>query len=244
MKLFRKNQCITKATAEENQLNFSHKLKTFREESPNIFTLYINDFDDAPNNDDIIDELTKRAPDDYLKICINSHGGLITELQRFHNTISTFFKDRFETEINSIAYSAGAFLFCIAPVRVCFEHSHAMFHNAAGGIFGKFSDMKEQHNFDMEFYQKYLKSIISKFFTEKEIEQLLEGKEFWFDTLEMCKRGICTDVWYDGGIITAKEYIKIKTPAKVTKKHKSAKSTKIVKQKQTKNKTKSTEDVK
>ena len=207
----------TKTKINDGEANVGHRLKTFRDECPNIFTLYINDFEDGPNNDDIIDTLTKRAPDDYLKICINSHGGLITELQRFHNTISTFFKDRFETEINSIAYSAGAYLFCIAPVRVCYEYSHAMFHNAAGGFFGKFSDIKEQHNFDMEFYQKYLKSIVSKFFTEKELEQLLEGKEFWFDTLEMCKRGICTNVWYDGDVITAKEYIKLKTPAKLLK---------------------------
>jgi hypothetical protein len=47
---------------------------------------------------------------------------------------------------------------------------------------------------------------------------MTDGKDFWFDTKEMCQRGIATHVEVNGLVIPAKQYLKLLKKAKKTAK--------------------------
>ena len=179
----------------------------------NAYKLFIGDMENNDENlDEIFFKLEESTVNDTLEVSIHSCGGYLTELQRFENVMKNQFYGRVTTFLNPFGYSAAALLFCLGDQRVCFENSQIMFHDFSAGYYGKSSDMKNQMEFDMVFVKNHFNSIIDKFFSKQELEMFYKGHEFWFDALEMCKRGICTHVVKNGAFIDAKDYLASKTP--------------------------------
>ena len=213
MKLMMKKSS-TKCGSNFEPVQVSHSLfKSENEKSSQSFRLFIGDFQHEPEElDEIFFNLEQANLSDTLEIDIHSNGGYIYELQRFENLIKNIFPKRTVTYLNPYGYSAGALLFLLGDERVCFENSQIMLHNATSGYGGKFSDIKRYADFEMSLIENYIIKILSKFMSKTEIKDLLDGKEFWFDTLEMCKRGMCTQVVINSEYIDPKEYIKLMEP--------------------------------
>lgn len=219
----------------------NHNLYSINEQSSKCYKLYIGNFDhNSSELDSLIFNLEKSGPNDFLEISIHSYGGLVYELQRLENIIKNIFPQRTRTILNPMGYSAGGFLFLMGDERLCFENSQIMLHNASGGFFGKFSDVKTNYEFEMNHLENYFQKVISPFLNKKEVTEFLNGKEYWFDTLEMCKRKICTHVIVNGDVIEAKEYIELMEPTpkpeKPVKTVKKVEKSKVEKSKSKKNK--------
>jgi len=64
---------------------------------------------------------------------------------------------------------------------------------------------------------------MSPYFTDKEIEKINKGKDYWMDSLELLNRGIATGIIIEGEYFTRDEYFanfkkdgtKRKTPKKL-----------------------------
>lgn len=190
----------TSVTSENHNLFRKDGMVTYN------YRLFINEFDDA-KLDEIFDTLYDGESYDTLEVRISSPGGYLLDLQRFQNVIENYFQNRTFTILDNHGYSAGALMFLLGTERIAHRTSMIMFHDWSGGYWGKASDIDKQHKFQREQYKIWMRDLLSNFFTDKEIEDMFEGKEYWYNTLEMCKKGIATHVMINGEKLTAKEYI-------------------------------------
>lgn len=161
---------------------------------------------------DIFNNLLNAGPYDTLECRISSRGGYVHELQQFRNIIENTFPERTVTILDPLGYSCGALIFCMGTERIVYEHSEIMFHDYSGGIGGKGGEIEAQAKHTPAFIRKLFNAIIGDFMTPEEIEQMIIGKDFWFDTEEMCKRGICTHVMVKGEVYESNMYLHIINP--------------------------------
>ena len=157
--------------------------------------------------DKIYAELESATTNDIIEINISSDGGLLSELNRLTNIINDKFYKRVTTKLNPYGYSAGAMLFLIGDTRVVYPNSKAMFHEASFGLSGKHSDLKSQTKFSEKYLNSFIIDNLEAFFTNKELDELLSGKEMWLDSLDMCKRNIATHISIYDKLIPSEEYV-------------------------------------
>lgn len=193
--------------------------------------LFINEFAEG-NLDSILNELYDAEEYDTLEIRISSPGGSVLDLQRFQNVIENIFPETTYTVLDNHGFSCGALIFCMGYERIAHEFSQIMFHDWSGWYYGKAADIDKRYEFDRKIFKDWMIKLLKDFLSEKEIEDMFEGKEYWFDTIEMCKRNICTHVMYKGSKLTAAEFIELKQ--KESKETKETKDQKEIKEANTK----------
>ena len=171
------------------------------------YSLYLGNFDaEGAELNDIYNILREDKPK-TLEIFINSYGGLLSEGQRFQNIISNHFNN-VDTYLDNKGYSMGALLFTFGDRRIVHKYSEIMFHNYSSSYYGKGHEIKQQTKHDDITLGKYFKDSLKPFFTKKEIKDMLNGKDFWFDSKEMLKRNIATHILIKGELIDSKTYLK------------------------------------
>jgi ATP-dependent protease ClpP protease subunit len=192
--------------------HFLHKKKTTRIKfhNPPITeaTIYLSAFDE---NEvilaKILYEIRELKEEDRLRLIINSPGGYVKEGRSLINTIKSSGVEVI-TELLSDADSMAAVTFCIGDKRIVYENSSIMFHTFSTGYWGKGGDMKDYIDHTSQNLIEFFRSVIIGL-TDKEIERMVEGKEWWFTTKEMCERGIATHVNINGVNVPAKDYLKL-----------------------------------
>jgi len=165
------------------------------------YTLYISEFGHTQNQlHKIMYELRKAVEHDVLEIRIASDGGYVSEGITLYNTMRELFNGRTATYLDSTGFSMGAMLFSLGDERISYEDSSLMFHNYSSGYFGKGQELKSYIDFeDKHFDEFFSKKIVSKgFLSPEEYAHMKMGKDFWFDSYELAKRGICTHVIVSG----------------------------------------------
>jgi len=175
------------------------------------FKLYVGDFphDDDPLTSKLIYELQKSKPNDKITVYIQSPGGSTKQGLALIDVITDRFFGKVTTEILHAASSMGSMMFCSGDIRIVNENSQQMMHNYSGGFNSlKASDLRTR----VDFTQKHLGKIIKKiylsngFLSKKQFNNLLNGKEYWFDADSMIKKGIATHIRVDGKLLSKKEY--------------------------------------
>jgi ATP-dependent protease ClpP protease subunit len=165
------------------------------------YTLYISEFGHTQNQlHKIMYELRKAIEHDVLEIRIASDGGYVSEGITLYNTMRELFNGRTFTYLDSTGFSMGAMLFSLGDQRISYEDSSLMFHNYSSGYFGKGQELKSYIDFeDKHFDEFFSKKIVNKgFLSAEEYSHMKMGKDFWFDSYELAKRGICTHVIVSG----------------------------------------------
>lgn len=207
---------------DEKKANQHHTL--FRTEDPGEtqivvpphmrYTFYLTDFaEDSNGLHEVYNELRKAGPDDILEIRISSPGGYVYEGEILFNLIMEKFYGRTVTVLDPNGYSMGALTYCMGDWRLAYENSSIMFHNYSGGAWGKGHELLSQAKHSDAQIKNFFESVIVGL-SEEEIERMYKGEDFWFNTVEMCKRDICTDVSVMGHIIPSKDYLKLLKKAK------------------------------
>jgi ATP-dependent protease ClpP protease subunit len=117
-----------------------------------------------------------------------------------YNSMRELFNGRSTTYLDSTGFSMGAMLFSLGDERISYEDSSLMFHTFSSGYMGKGQELKSYVDFETSHFDKFFRQkIVSKgFLTNDEYEHMKIGKDFWFDSYEMAKRGICTHVVVGG----------------------------------------------
>jgi len=165
------------------------------------YTLYIEAFGHQNSQlHKILHELRKGVEHDVLEIRIDSPGGYVSEGITMYNTMRELFNGRTMTYLDSTGFSMGAMLFSLGDQRIVYEDSSLMYHNYSSGYFGKGQELKSYIDFeDKHFDEFFSKKIVRKgFLTKEEYDHMKMGKDFWFDSYEMAKRGISTHVIVSG----------------------------------------------
>lgn len=156
----------------------------------NTHLVFLDEDITSPGNyRDVIHCLATCNENDNVNILINSSGGRTDSAWAIIEAMKGCRGDVSVTVIGA-AYSAASMLACMAPECYIADSAEFMLHTAHYGSIGTVPNVKGQTDFATRQINKLLDQAYKGFLTDKELEELKNGKEFWFDAEESGKRMI------------------------------------------------------
>lgn len=154
----------------------------------NTHLIFIDDDIIQPSNyRDVIHCLATCGENDSVNLLVNSSGGRTDSIWQIIEAMKGCRGDVAVTVIGA-AYSAASMLACMAPECFIADSAEFMLHTAHYGSIGTVPNVKGQTDFATRQINRLLDTCYTGFLTPKELEELKNGKEFWFDADESRKR--------------------------------------------------------
>ena len=136
---------------------------------------------------DIVHCLATCNENDAVNFLINSNGGRTDSIWQIIEAMKGCRGDVVATVIGS-AYSAASMLACMAPECYIADSAEFMLHTAHYGSIGTVPNVKGQTDFATRQINKLLDICYAGFLTPRELEELKNGREWWFDADEARER--------------------------------------------------------
>jgi ATP-dependent protease ClpP protease subunit len=150
----------------------------------NTHLVFIDDDITSPSNyRDVIHCLATCSENDNVNILVNSSGGRTDSAWAIIEAMKGCRGDVAVTVLGA-AYSAASMIACMADECYFAESSEMMLHTAHYGSIGTVPNVKGQTDFATRQINKLLDTCYTGFLTLKELEELKNGKEFWFSSEE------------------------------------------------------------
>ena len=124
---------------------------------------------------------------DVVLLNINSYGGQLDGAIAIINAIDNTEADVHAT-IEGVAASAASLIALAAPSISVSHYATMMVHSATFGAFGKQSDVISHASFVDKQVRTLMHSVYKDFLSDKELEEVIMGKELWFDSEEIVRR--------------------------------------------------------
>jgi ATP-dependent protease ClpP protease subunit len=122
-----------------------------------------------------------------VNILINSSGGRTDSAWAVIEAMKGC-KGEVAVTVLGAAYSAASMIACMADECYFAESSEMMLHTAHYGSINTVPNVKNQVDFTTRQINKLLDMCYTGFLTAKELVELKNGKEMWFDAEESSKR--------------------------------------------------------
>ena len=156
--------------------------------TPKVYTInFFHDFDDPRNYLSYFKILEEAHEQDDIIFYFNSPGGDITTLNLFINALRRCKSKNILARVNYAA-SAAALLALYCDNIEFNVNATLMLHTYSGLRYGKSQEMESEMIHCKKNYESLLKYICKKILTDEEVEQMLNGKDFYFDGEEAIKR--------------------------------------------------------
>ena len=136
---------------------------------------------------DLLLTLRRCHEEDDIQIYINSGGGALPTTFQIINAMGQC-KAPITTILDGNAHSAASLLFLSGNAFVFSDSSAMLCHYFTTGIHGKGHEVSDYITFAEEHYKQLFKNIYNHFLTEKELEEMFTGKDFWFNYKQIEKR--------------------------------------------------------
>lgn len=150
--------------------------------------IFIDDDILAPSNyRDVIHCLATCSENDSVNMLVNSSGGRTDAIWQIIEAMKGC-RGQVGVTVIGAAYSAASMLACMAQECYIADSAEMMLHTAHYGSIGTVPNVKGQTDFATRQINKLLDQAYKGFLTDKELEDLKNGKEFWFDSEESQKR--------------------------------------------------------
>ena len=181
-----------KACDEEIEYDFDYSknitVKNKYDYVPKIYTInFWHDFDDPRNYIPYFKILQEAHEEDQIIFYFDSPGGRVDTLNLFLNALRRC-KSKYILARVNYAASAAALLALYCDNIEFNTNSTLMLHTYSGGYRGKSQEVKSEIEHYNKNYDELNKYILQKILTEEEIQQLLDGKDFYFTGSEAVKR--------------------------------------------------------
>lgn len=124
---------------------------------------------------------------DVVLLNINSYGGQLDGAIAIINAIENTDAD-VHASIEGVAASAASLIALAAPSISVSPYATMMVHSATFGAFGKQSDVISHASFVDKQVRNLMGSVYKDFLTDKELEEVIMGRELWFDAEEIVRR--------------------------------------------------------
>jgi len=124
---------------------------------------------------------------DLIILYINSPGGNATTAIQFLSVLEDT-DAQILIQVEGMCASAATLIFMKAHAFSIANHSEFLFHNYSDGAIGKGGELKEKISHQSKWAEKLLKDTYKYFFNDNEIQQILDGKDFWMDKDEVIER--------------------------------------------------------
>ena len=136
---------------------------------------------------DLIDALNYASPDDEFIIRIHSGGGSLGTADVIINAIQNT-PARVHGYIESLCGSASTIIFLSCHTYSISPRAEFFVHTASSGTIGKEHENYASIMFDRKRVHKMVRDRYAGFLTEKEIENVLNGQDYYFDSEEIGER--------------------------------------------------------
>ena len=125
---------------------------------------------------------------DELRIWIDTEGGLVDTAMAIIDAMENTDGD-VVCIVNGKAFSAGSLIALRAPNLLIGNNATFMIHSGSFGTGrGKQGDVVEFVKFNKKYMENIMRDSYKFFLTDAEIDEMLMGKDFWFDTQETKER--------------------------------------------------------
>ena len=131
--------------------------------------------------------LVNAKEEDIIVFYFNSPGGCVSTLNLFINALTRCKSKQIIARVNYAA-SAAALLALYCDNVEFNTGSTLMLHTYSAGYYGKGQEVESDVLHNKQIMEKLIKYICPKVLSEKEIEELLNGKDFYFTGEEAIKR--------------------------------------------------------
>lgn len=168
---------------------YQDKLDTvFSRPSPQSFIYYIDEEIESPSNyRELMHILDNMSPMDELSLVINCYGGYLHTTTMLSNAIRTTQGHVIGT-LNGVGMSGGSILFLSCQSWKVLPHSTLMAHSSSGGDYGKLGDRHLSLSSSKEQLTSLYHDVYRGFFTEVEIDNILDGKDYYVQYEEILTR--------------------------------------------------------
>jgi len=163
------------------------KVKIFSTPLANKYTVYINDVVDPEYFNELFYHLENCSENDVFEIIFNSFGGNLETGIQLYNEIAEC-KGRTVGCVSGYCCSAGTMAMLACDVWSITKTSKIMVHAPSGFTGGKLHELRASSDFEDAWTKDFYKIVYKDFLTEKEIQEVLNGKDFWFNGVETTKR--------------------------------------------------------
>ena len=170
---------------QQNQQN--GLIRTMQQQFNSHIVFIDDDIGDPSMYRDVIHCLATCTDNDNVNFLINSNGGRTDSIWQIIEAMKGCRGDVAATVIGS-AYSAASMLACMAPDCYIADSAEFMLHTAHYGSIGTVPNVKGQTDFATKQINKLLDICYEGFLTPKELEELKNGREWWFDADEARER--------------------------------------------------------
>jgi len=134
----------------------------------------------AINYTDTFNLLRNAAPEDNVILYINSIGGHFWTAVEYITAIKQC-KGHVTVQIDGTAHSAASMICLAADSWVIPETASMMCHFLTAGYGGKMHEIGQWHEHTQPHFEMLMRKFYEGFLTVKEIDEMIGGKDLWFD---------------------------------------------------------------
>lgn len=151
------------------------------------YVLYIDDLSWLEDHQERLQLIRMAAPDDSIRIVINSPGGAVAIAMAYVNAMA-------ESAANIVTHaegqvcSAGTILWLASEERTVSPLTIFMFHNYQGGAYGDGANMHSQIMFEKAYFDRLIDRFYSGILSEEEISRIRGGGQIWMDEMQVLER--------------------------------------------------------
>lgn len=136
---------------------------------------------------DFLRECSSARENDTIRVRINCYGGDVNVALNIYDALKL--TDAYvEVDIEGMCASAATMIMLAADTWKVFPHCRVMIHAWTSWTYGKWNELKEQLKFDEKVWEPQFREIYKNFLTDAEIQQCLDGKDFWLSSEDTVKR--------------------------------------------------------
>jgi ATP-dependent protease ClpP protease subunit len=124
---------------------------------------------------------------DTFTIHLNTPGGMIDSAMMIIDAIKAS-KAKVTAQLTGTVASAGTIIALSCDQVAVADHTAFMIHNYSGGLSGKGHEMKARQEFIDSSLKAAFESFYQGFLTEKEMKDVIDGKDMWMGKDEVIER--------------------------------------------------------
>lgn len=136
---------------------------------------------------DFLRECNDAHENDIIRVHINCYGGDVNVALNIYDVLKAT-EANVEADIEGMCASAATMIMLAANTWRVYPHCCVMIHAWTSWTYGKWNELKDSYKFNEDVWEPQFRDIYKNFLTEKEIQQCLDGKDFWFSCEETSKR--------------------------------------------------------
>lgn len=134
-----------------------------------------------------IQSVESLSENDLVYLSVNSYGGYLDGAIAIINAMQST-DANVHVCIDGVAASAASLIALAAPSVAVSPYASMMIHAATFGAFGKQSDVISHASFVDKQVKGLMHDIYKDFLTEEEFQEVIVGREIWFDSEEIIAR--------------------------------------------------------